>query len=230
MKAFVIVICIIFISIPTASKANPLVTWLGGYLLGKIADGIWEKTTDLPDIRTLDTRLYNLEVNIGDEPIKKAISELRNQINERTTHSKYESYVRATLSSLQRQVDENTKVIRENTENISKNTEDINAILKRVDSLEKSQQRQTLDSKVHLKSASRARSFTLHHGKSMNIIVRGRPRSIWSNGFIEVWADQSTYHQLLRPEQYLNFPNSRVIHAKPRSSGEITLFLKPITR
>jgi len=237
MKTFLLFTCMIVISFQAPCQVTPVLTWIGQYLLGKAVDGVWSYTTSAPDIGTLDTRLKNLEASL-DESLRKPISELRSQINENTTHAQYESFVRKTISSLQKQVDKNTEDIRVNTEDIRKNaedirkyseytrknTEDLDVIKKKLADLEKSQQG------IKPKGPDVKTYPLFYNDKPTAVRIHGKPRSIWSNGFIDISADHENYSHSLKPEERLDFLNCEIIHVMPKSRSATILYVKPLNR
>ncbi len=63
-----------------------------------------------------------------------------------------------------------------------------------------------------------------HNGDVLNVHVNGTPTLIWSDGEVEVWADDNINHMILGPWQRLSFPNFRTIHAIPRGPNASSLF------
>jgi len=64
-------------------------------------------------------------------------------------------------------------------------------------------------------------------GEILEVHSQGIPTVVWSNGYVDVWADDSPHHRVLAPGHKLNFPNSYTIHAVPRSDGATELFYQP---
>jgi hypothetical protein len=78
---------------------------------------------------------------------------------------------------------------------------------------------------------STAESSPLRHtGQMLNLHVQGRPTVVWSDGYVDVWADNGTRHYVLAPGERLNFPGSNTIHALPRSDDAMTLYHEPSVR
>lgn len=65
-------------------------------------------------------------------------------------------------------------------------------------------------------------------GVWLNLYVNGHPHIIWSDGCVEVWAEQDWPHRTLRPGERLKFPGSQTIHALPRSSEATRLFAQAV--
>ncbi len=72
------------------------------------------------------------------------------------------------------------------------------------------------------------RSPLRHDGAVLNIHPEGRATLVWSNGFVDVWADNSPRHVVLRPGCPLRFLNSHTVHAIPRSNNATLLFYRPV--
>ena len=151
------------------------------------------------------------------------------------------SYVKVAMYSLERQV--------------AKNTEDIEKLQDRVTALESSHRGLQGDLRRYLESHSNGtrpssgpslrsiqsqapptrapptQAYPLRNdGSTLHVHVNGRPTVIWSDGFVDVWADQNTRHIVLKPGQHLNFPNSGTIHAFPRSTGANSLYSQPSSK
>lgn len=63
-----------------------------------------------------------------------------------------------------------------------------------------------------------------HNGDILNFHVNGTPTHVWSDGYMEVWADHHDNRIVLPPGQRLHFANHNTIHAIPRSSDAYTFF------
>lgn len=68
-----------------------------------------------------------------------------------------------------------------------------------------------------------------HNGDVMNIHINGIPTVVWSDGFVEVWADGG-HRRMLAPGERLNFPGHHTVHAVPRSADAYTIFWQPSGR
>lgn len=63
-----------------------------------------------------------------------------------------------------------------------------------------------------------------HNGDVLNLHINGTPTQVWSDGYVEVWADNLPNRVVLSPGQRLHFPNHRTVNAVPKSSDAYTLF------
>lgn len=142
MKNLSIFICLLFVSFATPCYSNPILVWVGEYLLGKAVDGVWDTATGAPDTRKLDTRLKDIETLL-EGSLRQPIAALRDQITSSTTRAQYEAYVRTTLSSLEQRV--------------AKNTEDIQRIQDRMTALESNQRGLQGDLKRYLEAGANVR-------------------------------------------------------------------------
>lgn len=67
----------------------------------------------------------------------------------------------------------------------------------------------------------------LRHDAVLNVHSNYIPMVVWSDGYVEVWADNNSLHYLLNPQSHLRFPNSSTIHAVPRSKDAAALYCEP---
>jgi hypothetical protein len=88
-----------------------VVAWVAAYILGKAADGIWDRASNAPDIRTLNARLIEVEKVLGD-PFRESIVTLRQRLSQNTTQDEYYRYATSSIRSLEVQVSANTQDIR----------------------------------------------------------------------------------------------------------------------
>lgn len=63
-----------------------------------------------------------------------------------------------------------------------------------------------------------------HNGDVLNFHVNGTPTYVWSDGYMEVWADNHQNRVVLPPGHRIHFPNHATIHAVPKSPDAYTLF------
>ena len=220
MKNLPIFICLISVSVATPCYSNPVLVWVGQYLLGKAVDGVWSAATGAPDIGKLDSRLKEVETLL-DGSLRQPIASLRSRITSDITRAQYEVYVRTAISSLEQQ--------------IAKNSDDIQSLQRRVTALENNQRGLPGDLKRYLGSGSNLvpppREYPLRSdGGRLNLYVNGRPTVIWSDGYVDVWADQNPLHFVLNPGHRMNFTRNGTIHAVSRSSGATKLFSQPIVK
>jgi hypothetical protein len=217
MKNLALILCLLFVPFTAPSYSNPALIWVGQYLLGKAVDKIWEPATGAPDVNKLDGRLKDVEALL-EGSLRRPIAELREQITPETTRVQYEAYVKAAMSSLERQV--------------AKNTEDIEKLQDRVTALEGSHRGLQGDLRRYLEShpngtqpssgssprrmqpqAPPTQAYALRNdGSTLHVHVNGRPTVIWSDGSVDVWADQNNRHVVLKAGQHLNFPTQQGSH------------------
>lgn len=63
-----------------------------------------------------------------------------------------------------------------------------------------------------------------HNGDVLNIHVNGVPTYVWSDGYVEVWADNHPNRVVIPPGHRIHFPNHGTVHAIPKSPEAYTLF------
>ena len=63
-----------------------------------------------------------------------------------------------------------------------------------------------------------------HNGDILNLPINGIPTEVWSDGFVELWADGNPDRVVLSPGQRINFPNHGTVYAVPKSPDAYTLF------
>jgi len=65
-----------------------------------------------------------------------------------------------------------------------------------------------------------------HNGDFINLHIGGIPTVVWSDGYMEVWADNGP-RRMLTPGERLHFPSQHTVHALPRSPDAYTIFWQP---
>lgn len=68
-----------------------------------------------------------------------------------------------------------------------------------------------------------------HNGDVINLHIGGIPTVVWSDGYIDVWADGGP-RRTLAPGERLHFPSQHTVHAVPRSHDAYTVFWQPSGR
>ena len=63
-----------------------------------------------------------------------------------------------------------------------------------------------------------------HNGDTLNVHVNGTPTYVWSDGYVEVWADHHSNRVVLAPGQKIHFGNHSTIRAVPKSPDAYTFF------
>lgn len=75
------------------------------------------------------------------------------------------------------------------------------------------------------------RKYALRHdGAILNIHVNGAPTIVWSDGYVDTWADNNQRHCVLSPGVRLRFPNNGTIHAVPLNQLATTLYAEAAGR
>jgi hypothetical protein len=72
--------------------------FIGGYLLEKVIDGIWDDTTGKPDVEKLQNRITNLESSLGDS--SPSLDTLKNSIHESMSLDEYNRLVNTALPGI----------------------------------------------------------------------------------------------------------------------------------
>ena len=63
-----------------------------------------------------------------------------------------------------------------------------------------------------------------HNGDVLNVHINGTPTHVWSDGHVEVWADDNPNRVTIPPGHRIHFPGHRTVLAVPKSGDAYTLF------
>lgn len=99
VQTLAILSLVICIPAQAADEGDPILDFVGSYLMGKAVDAAWDAVTGKPDVNELQERIRRLECLLGGAA--GPVRELRSQVKSSTTHAEYREDARTALSALQ---------------------------------------------------------------------------------------------------------------------------------